>query len=82
MKTFSLANWIRFAVVPRIGSRSRTVRLQPVRVGRNLGQSIEVLEGVKPADVLVLNPSDSIAEGDKVVIEAPASAASAAKGAP
>ncbi|MES2227250.1 MAG: efflux RND transporter periplasmic adaptor subunit [Pseudomonadota bacterium] len=72
------AEGIRVALVDAQG----TVRLQPVRVGRNLGQSIEVLEGVKPADVLVLNPSDSIAEGDKVVIAAPASAASAAKGAP
>lgn len=57
------------------------VRLQPVKIGRNLGETVEVLDGVKPADVLVLNPSDSIAEGDKVAI-APAAPASAAKEAP
>jgi RND family efflux transporter MFP subunit len=45
---------------------SGTVHLQPVRVGRNYGETVEVLEGLKGNESLVLNPSDSIAEGDKV----------------
>jgi RND family efflux transporter MFP subunit len=54
-----------------------TVHLQPVRVGRNYGDSVEVLDGLKGSESLVLNPSDSIAEGDKVQIVADAKAAGA-----
>ena len=72
---------IRVAVVDAQG----TVRLQPVKVGRNLGETVEVLDGVKTSDVLVLNPSDSIADGDKVAVAPATPAASnappAAKGA-
>ena len=51
------------------------VHLQPVRVGRNYGEAIEVLDGLKGNESLVLNPSDSIAEGDKVQVVADAKAA-------
>jgi multidrug efflux pump subunit AcrA (membrane-fusion protein) len=44
------------------------VKLAPVKIGRNLGDSVEVLEGVGTADRLVLNPSDSLADGDQVAI--------------
>lgn len=71
------AEGIRIAVVDRQGQ----VRLRPVRIGRNLGETVEVVDGVKPDDVLVLNPSDSIADGDKVAI-APATVASAARATP
>lgn len=47
------------------------VHLQSVRVGRNYGESIEVLEGLAGNERLVLNPSDSLAEGDQVVVAAP-----------
>ena len=55
---------LRVAVVDANG----VVHLKPVQVGRNLGQQIEVLEGVTPADRLVLNPPDSMNEGDRVLI--------------
>ncbi len=44
------------------------VRLKPVTLGRNLGESIEVLGGVADGDRLVVNPSDSLAEGDTVAL--------------
>ena len=44
------------------------VHLRPVRIGRNYGETVEVLDGVRETDKLVLNPSDSIAEGDNVTI--------------
>ena len=54
------------------------VRLKPVTLGRNLGESIEVLGGIADGDRLVVNPSDSLAEGDSVALavgdEGPASA--------
>ena len=52
------------------------------QVGRNLGESVEVIDGIKPVDKVVLNPSDSLAEGDQVSIAAAtvAAPASGAKG--
>ena len=55
------------------------VRLKPVTLGRNLGESIEVLGGVADGDRLVVNPSDSLAEGDAIAIGDDA-AASAPRG--
>lgn len=52
------------------------VHLRPVQIGRNLGPTIEVLEGVSTADRLVLNPPDSLADGDQVTISAPGKEAS------
>lgn len=55
------------------------VKLKPVRIGRNFGESVELLDGAAPKDQLVLNPSDSLADGDKVTVapDAPAKGAPA-----
>jgi RND family efflux transporter MFP subunit len=45
-----------------------TVHMRPVQIGRNLGPTIEVLQGVSTSDRLVLNPPDSLADGDRVMI--------------
>jgi RND family efflux transporter MFP subunit len=61
------------------------VHLRAVTLGRNLGESIEVLDGIGARDRLVVNPSDSLAEGDAVTVNAAAddaAAASAAAGRP
>jgi RND family efflux transporter MFP subunit len=55
------------------------VSVKPIAVGRNYGQSVEVLEGLTPTDQLILNPSDSIADGDQVAI-APAAKQASAEG--
>jgi RND family efflux transporter MFP subunit len=62
---------------------SGRVHLRSVTLGRNFGQTVEVLDGLSASDRLVQNPSDSLAEGDTLSV-APAAAAStpAAKGAP
>jgi len=44
------------------------VHLRPIRIGRNYGERVEVLDGVTGTEQLVLNPSDSLAEGDQVSI--------------
>jgi RND family efflux transporter MFP subunit len=46
------------------------VKLLPVRLGRNYGDRIEVLEGLKGNERLVLNPPDSLADGDVVTVAA------------
>lgn len=45
-----------------------TVHAQAIRVGRDLGKDIEVVTGVAPGDVLVLNPPDDLAEGERVSV--------------
>jgi RND family efflux transporter MFP subunit len=59
---------------PRVASVAADgrVSLRPVKVGRNYGESIEVIDGVAAADRFVLNPPDSLGEGDQVEIVAPA----------
>jgi RND family efflux transporter MFP subunit len=46
------------------------VKLLPVRLGRNYGDRIEVLEGLKGNERLVLNPPDTLADGDVVTVAA------------
>ena len=44
------------------------VQLRAVKLGRNFGRVIELLDGAGPNDKLVLNPADSLNDGDAVVI--------------
>ncbi len=44
------------------------VRLRTVNLGRNYGETVEVLDGIAANDRLILNPSDSLAEGDIVAV--------------
>lgn len=55
-------------VLVAVVDAGRRVHLRPVKVGRNYGESVELLEGVAATDELVLNPSDSLAEGDSVTV--------------
>jgi RND family efflux transporter MFP subunit len=57
------------------------VNLRKVQIGRNLGEETELLDGIGANDRVVLNPTDSLADGDVVALAAPASAAPA-KGTP
>jgi RND family efflux transporter MFP subunit len=66
--------------VALVDSENR-IRLRPIKIGRNYGESLEVIEGVAPTDQLVLNPSDSLAEGDAVAVAPPAKGAPPAKSA-
>jgi len=57
------------------------VSLRKVQIGRNLGEETELLDGITATDRLVLNPTDSLADGDVVALAA-ATPASQAKAAP
>src|SRR5450755_142323 len=46
------------------------VHLRSIDLGRNYGQTVEVLGGISASDRLVLNPADSLAEGDQVALPA------------
>ena len=57
------------------------IHLKPVTLGRNLGESIEVLDGIAAGERLVVNPSDALAEGDTVALAGAADEAAAASAA-
>ncbi|HEY4741620.1 MAG TPA: efflux RND transporter periplasmic adaptor subunit [Candidatus Acidoferrales bacterium] len=63
------------AVVTQKGA----VHLKSVTLGRDLGTSMEVLSGIDANDSIVLNPPDSIGEGDVVNVTQTAPADSKAK---
>lgn len=44
------------------------VHLKRVQIGRNYGQTVEILDGISGTERLILNPSDSVAEGDEVAL--------------
>jgi RND family efflux transporter MFP subunit len=50
------------------------VRLKSIVQGRDFGNTIEVLSGLEPNEVVVLNPPDSVTNGEQVRIAAPAAA--------
>ena len=45
---------------------NNTVELRSVQVGRDFGQTIEILGGVTASDAVVMNPPDSIVDGAQV----------------
>jgi len=54
---------------PQLGlvdPKTNLVHLQDIKVGRDLGNRIEVVSGLKATDEVIVNPSDSLSEGAKV----------------
>jgi RND family efflux transporter MFP subunit len=58
------------------------VRLKSIVQGRDFGNTIEVLSGLEPNEVVVLNPPDSITNGEEVRIATPAAAPAKDNGKP
>jgi multidrug efflux pump subunit AcrA (membrane-fusion protein) len=57
-----------------VGADGR-VTMRPVTLGRDLGREVEVLAGVAADDRVILDPPDSLADGDTVRALVPASTA-------
>lgn len=51
------------------------VKLQLVSIGHDLGDKLEILSGLQTSDTIVLNPPDSLADGDTVYVMQPPAAA-------
>jgi RND family efflux transporter MFP subunit len=45
------------------------LHLQPLTIGRDYGVTLEVLQGLRASDWLVLNPADSLEEGQQVNVK-------------
>jgi len=73
------AGGVRVAVV----DADKRVKLQTITLGRNLGEQVEVMSGLKDGARLVLNPPDALTDGDVVnfAIDAPKEEGAAKEGA-
>jgi len=50
------------------------VEMRGVKLGRDFGQTVEILEGVNAGDRVIMNPPDSLASGLSVRVEEPVKA--------
>jgi RND family efflux transporter MFP subunit len=57
---------LRVAVV-----RNGQAVLVPITIGRDFGESVEVVSGLDPSEPVVLNPADSLITGDPVRVNSP-----------
>ncbi|MGA2235018.1 MAG: efflux RND transporter periplasmic adaptor subunit [Terriglobales bacterium] len=57
----------RVAVVDKDGK----VHLRPISIGRDFGATLEILGGLDVSDQIIINPSDSLEEGQKVHVAKP-----------
>jgi len=48
-----------------------SVELRDIKVGRDFGTTIQVVQGVTPSDKVILNPADSLLTGDMVRVAPP-----------
>jgi membrane fusion protein, multidrug efflux system len=53
------------AQVAVVGSDSK-IQLRPITIGRDYGTTLEILGGVTPDDQIVINPPDSLENGEQV----------------
>ena len=49
---------------------NNTVALKPIELGRDFGDSVEVLTGLQSTDQVIVNPTAAIDEGDRVIVAA------------
>ncbi len=52
-----------------VGSDNK-IQLRPINIGRDYGTTLEILGGVSPSDRIVINPADSLDDGQQVNVEA------------
>lgn len=50
-----------------IVNKDNQIEFHTVKIGRDLGKTIEIIDGVLPGDALVLSPSELLEPGEKVI---------------
>lgn len=56
---------------PRIAvvGPDQKIKLKPVMIGRDFGTKVEILNGLSPDDQIVVNPADSLEDGEQVHVK-------------
>ena len=49
----------------------KKVQLRPINIGKDYGTSLEILGGVTASDLIIVNPPDSLEDGQVVNVVAP-----------
>ena len=57
--------------------RNGRAQLVPVTIGRDYGNSVEVVAGLQATDAVIVNPSDSLIDGTAVRVNPPPTQATA-----
>jgi RND family efflux transporter MFP subunit len=57
--------------------RNGRAELVPITIGRDYGNSVEIISGLQPTDAVIVNPSDSLISGTTVQVNAPPAQAAA-----
>src|SRR5258707_13450996 len=60
--------------------RDGRVQLESVKIGRDYGNTVEVISGLKPSDIVILDPADSLVRGGPVRLGSNAAAAGGGAG--
>jgi RND family efflux transporter MFP subunit len=47
----------------------QTIRVRAVRLGRDLGETVEILSGLNPSELLAANPNDALRDGTEVKVQ-------------
>jgi membrane fusion protein, multidrug efflux system len=53
-----------------VGSDNK-VQLRPIAIGRDYGSAVEVVSGLQPSDQIIVNPADSLEDGQQVNVGGP-----------
>jgi len=58
---------------PRVAvvDKDSKVHLRPISIGRDFGATLEILGGLEVSDRIIINPADSLEEGQQVHVAAP-----------
>ena len=56
--------------IATIDEQSRAV-LKTIKIGRDYGKQVEVIDGVTPGETIIVNPPDSLATGDLIKVITP-----------
>jgi multidrug efflux pump subunit AcrA (membrane-fusion protein) len=53
-----------------VGSDNK-VQLRPIAIGRDYGSAVEVVSGLEASDQIIVNPADSLEDGQQVNVNGP-----------
>ncbi|HET6143855.1 MAG TPA: efflux RND transporter periplasmic adaptor subunit [Candidatus Acidoferrales bacterium] len=67
------------SMVAVVGKDNR-IELKKITIGRDFGNALEILQGVEPADRVVINPPDALEQGEQVNIAQQAATPAASSG--
>jgi RND family efflux transporter MFP subunit len=67
--------------VVRAGIHGSVAQLSAIKMGRDFGETVEVVSGLQPSENVILNPADSLIDGTPVHMNQPANQAASKQGA-